>query len=199
MLDPAVYDGRRLGELFPRLRPPLPSFLLLGGMMVSKADISALLKAHASFTAFRHVAKLLARYARDRLSHSRGTRLVVGNALAAALLKAVDEAGVALWSESPAVELLRLDGRISGVVLERGGRAFNVRALRGVVLATGGAPGDPEFAREHIPFPTMHHSMAPAANRGDGMRLGISAGGRLDDVNLDSAFWTPVSVMRERD
>jgi succinate dehydrogenase/fumarate reductase flavoprotein subunit len=197
MLDPAVYDGRRLGPLFEKLRPPLPSFLLFGGMMVNKTDISALLKSHKSLAALRHAGRLLLRYLRDRRSHPRGTRLVVGNALAAALLKATDDAGVALWNETTAVGLVRQDQRIGGVVLERGGRTLNVRALRGVVLAAGGAPGAPEFMRAHVPFPALHYSMAPATNSGDGIRLGIGAGGRLDDVNRDNAFWTPVSVMKQ--
>jgi succinate dehydrogenase/fumarate reductase flavoprotein subunit len=197
MLDPTVYDGRRLGPLFAKLRPPLTSFLLFGGMMVNKADISALLKSHRSLAALRHSARLLVRYLTDRVSHPRGTRLVVGNALAAALLKATAEAGVELRSNTTAVSLLRQNQRIGGVVLGCGGRTLNVRALRGVVLATGGAPGAPEFTRAHIPFPEMHYSMAPATNSGDGIRLGIGVGGRVDDVNRDNAFWTPVSVMKQ--
>jgi succinate dehydrogenase/fumarate reductase flavoprotein subunit len=199
MLDPAVYDGRRLGPLFAKLRVPLPSFLVFGGMMVGKADISALLKCHKSFAAFRHSSRLLSRFILDRLSHSRGTRLVVGNALAAMLLQAAAEKGVALWSDTAATKLLRHDGRIAGVSLQQSGRTINVRALRGLVLATGGAPGDPHFMRAHVPYPDLHYSMAPTTNVGDGIRLGISAGGRLDDVNRDSAFWTPVSVMKRRD
>ena len=50
-----------------------------------------------------------------------------------------------------------------------------------------------------VPHQEVHHSMAPPSNVGDGIRLGLSAGGRLDDVNQEAAFWTPVSVMTEAD
>jgi succinate dehydrogenase/fumarate reductase flavoprotein subunit len=199
MLDPAVFDGRVLGPLFPKLRVPLPSFMLFGGMMVAKADIAALLKCHKSAAALRHTVKLVFRYAMDRLRHTRGTRLVVGNALAATLLKAASEAGVTLWSESSVTSLIRERDRVTGVTLMRAGEARRVQALRGVILATGGAPGDAEFARAHIPFSELHHSMAPASNVGDGIRLGLTAGGRLDDVNRDNAFWTPVSILHRAD
>ena len=33
----------------------------------------------------------------------------------------------------------------------------------------------------------------------NGIAIGVAAGGRLDDINLDSAFWTPVSVMTRPD
>jgi succinate dehydrogenase/fumarate reductase flavoprotein subunit len=199
MLDPAVFDGRVLGPLFAKLREPLPSFMLFGGMMVAKADIAALLKCHKSPAALRHTIKLVFRYVMDRLRHTRGTRLVVGNALAATLLKAASEAGVTLWSESGVTSLMRERDRVTGVALMRDGEVRRVQALRGVILATGGAPGDTEFARAHIPFAEHHHSMAPASNVGDGIRLGLTAGGRLDDVNRDNAFWTPVSILDRPD
>src|SRR3546814_21090609 len=58
MLDPAIYDGRKLGPLFDRLRVPLPTFLLFGGMMVGKYDVDSLLKSHRSVKAFCHSATL---------------------------------------------------------------------------------------------------------------------------------------------
>src|SRR3546814_1279629 len=52
---------------------------------------------------------------------------------------------------------------------------------------------------DKVPFPHLHQSMAPGTNRGDGIALGLAAGGRLEDMNRDNAFWTPVSMMRNRD
>src|SRR5438034_3930720 len=42
-VEPVVFDGRTLGGDFALLRPPLLEFMVLGGMMVSKADIDILL------------------------------------------------------------------------------------------------------------------------------------------------------------
>src|SRR2546428_4701810 len=39
VLEPVAFDGRMLGKYFRLLRPPLPEFMLFGGMMVDRADI----------------------------------------------------------------------------------------------------------------------------------------------------------------
>ena len=54
--------------------------------MVDRTDINHLLALSKSFTSFKHALKLLTRHASDRLSHPRGTRLVMGNALVGRLL-----------------------------------------------------------------------------------------------------------------
>ena len=48
------FDGRKLGEDFIRVRPPRREFLVLGGMMVGKNDIPALLKPFRSWGNFKH-------------------------------------------------------------------------------------------------------------------------------------------------
>ncbi len=85
-LEPLPFDGRLLGDAFKLLRPPLPEFTLLGGMMVDRTDIGHLLSSTRSIGSLLHSTKLLARHARDRLGHGRGTRLVMGNALVGRLL-----------------------------------------------------------------------------------------------------------------
>jgi succinate dehydrogenase/fumarate reductase flavoprotein subunit len=45
----------------------------------------------------------------------------------------------------------------------------------------------------------MHRTVAPKSNDGDGIRLGLSAGGRLADNNIGAAHLTPVSVLLEND
>ncbi|MDB5928978.1 MAG: fumarate reductase/succinate dehydrogenase flavoprotein domain protein, partial [Polaromonas sp.] len=85
-LEPLPFDGRLLGDLFGLIRPPIPEFTVLGGMMVDRTDINHLLALSKSFTSFKHAFKLLARHASDRLGHPRGTRLVMGNALVGRLL-----------------------------------------------------------------------------------------------------------------
>src|SRR3546814_1477680 len=100
MLDPAIYDGRKRGPLFDRLRVPLPTFLLFGGMIVGKYDVDSLLKSHRSVKAFCHSATLVGSYVRDRLSlYRRGKRIALGNALAGRLLQSAVDAGVTLWSD----------------------------------------------------------------------------------------------------
>lgn len=199
MVDPAIYDGRALGPLFDKLRAPLPTFLLFGGMMVGKYDVDMLLRSWRSPKAFGHAARLVLRYVRDRLSfHKRGTRLALGNALAARLLRSAVDAGVTLRSEATATAIYQdASGAVLGVRVAQDGGVRSVRSHRAVVLATGGFPGNADMVRAQLPFPELHESMVPASNSGDGIRLGLAAGGQLDDINRDNAFWTPVSVMRD--
>ena len=86
-LGPTPFDGRKLGQDFDRVRPPRPEFMVLGGMMVVKADIPPPAGRVASAKSFLHVgAPMVTRYGPHRLRFKRGTHLLMGNALVARLL-----------------------------------------------------------------------------------------------------------------
>src|SRR3977135_3353814 len=89
-----------------------------------------------------HVAGMVARYARDRLTHSRGTRLVNGNALVARLAMSALQRDIPLWLSSPIVELYSEQGHVAGAFVAREDGRVLVHARRGVVLACGGFPGN---------------------------------------------------------
>lgn len=200
MMDPAPFDGRTLGKWFELLRPPIPTFMLFGGMMVGKYDIDALAKGVRSFASARHGAKLVARFVWDKLRlYKRGTRLALGNALAGRLLKSALDAGVDLWDSVTVKALVMDDDRVAGLAVEHRGRPFTLRARQGLVLATGGFPANAAMMGQNVPYPDQHRSMAPDSNVGDGIAIGLAAGGHLDDINLDNAFWTPVSVLTRPD
>ena len=193
-MDPAEFDGRLLGPLFAALRPPYASFLVFGGMMVTRKDIDALLGMRRSLAAARHAAALLARFASDRLRWPRGTRLVMGNALAARLLLAARDAGVTL-RRNAAVDALQVQGgRVTGVVVA----GEPIEAQAGVILATGGFPRDAR-RRDMIPHADVHRSMAPDGNTGDGLELAQAVGAALDEERAGPALWAPVSVRRAPD
>lgn len=195
-LDPAPFDGRELGPMFDALRPPYPSFLAFGGMMVNRKDIDALLAAPRSLAAAGHSAGLLLRYLRDRLQGRRGTRLLMGNALAGRLLKSALDAGIELRRNAAVASLLQIGGRIAGVTMQDGTR---LGARCGVVLATGGFPQNAARRAEHLPHADVHRSMAPEGNSGDGQALAIAAGAVMAADNAGPAFWAPVSVLRRPD
>jgi hypothetical protein len=58
------------------------------GMMIGRNDLPHIFQMSRSLKAAAHVGLMVTRYARDRLTHARGTRLVNGNALIARMAAA---------------------------------------------------------------------------------------------------------------
>lgn len=197
-MDPQVYDGRQLGQWFRKLRAPLPSFLVFGGM-VGRKEIDHLLGTFTSLTKFSQTVRLVTSFMRDRLTHGRGTRLLAGNALAAQLLKSALDAGVTLWSGATVTALTPQDGRVSQVQLRKDGQAFTISARRGIVLAGGGWAANTAAMRPHLATPDQHFTMAPSGNQGDLQTLATGLGARIEHRVVDGANYTPVSVFRDKD
>jgi hypothetical protein len=194
-LEPLPFDGRRLGPAFALLRPPIPEFTVLGGMMVDRTDIAALLNLTGSLAALRHGAALLGRHALDRLRHPRGTRLVMGNALAARLLASLLARRVPIATET---ELLALRPG-GGVVLRQRGHTRELAARRGVVLASGGFARHP--ARRAAWLGGLPQGNSPAAPGHDGAAhdLALSIGASYAPPGLEHAYWAPVSLRTRAD
>ncbi|MGG5822929.1 FAD-dependent oxidoreductase [Falsiroseomonas sp. HW251] len=189
---PAPFDGRRLGNDLALLRQPLPSMTLLGGMMVSAEDIVPLSQATRSPGAALVAARLVGRYAADRLRHGRATRLTNGNALVGALLHAVLTRGVRPHTGTTLREILLEGGRVMGAVVARDGATHRVRTRRGVVLATGGVPHD-EALRADLGLAGAGPSLAPAGSTGDGVRAARLVGGAFRGAVASPVAWVPVS------
>lgn len=200
-LDPIEFDGRLLGAHFKTLRDPLPEFCVLGGMMVNMTDVKHLLGVWRSLASWKHGVKLVLRYFGDRLSgHHRGTRVLLGNALAARLFHSVLKEGIPFWTGTPALGLEQdADGRVTGVKLRRDGREITVHARRGVVVATGGFPWNAALRGQHYPAPTGPYSMSPQDNTGEGIAMARDAGGTLGTGHAGPALWAPVSLLTRPD
>ncbi|MDB5042837.1 MAG: FAD-dependent oxidoreductase, partial [Candidatus Eremiobacteraeota bacterium] len=106
-LEPLPFDGRTLGADFARVRTTLPEFTVFGGMMVTRPEVAQLLRLPGSPKAWTLALRLVVRYAVDRLRYSRGTRLVLGNALAARMYAALKRLGVVFAFNTTATQLAR--------------------------------------------------------------------------------------------
>lgn len=193
------FDGRRLGKRLAELRQPLPQLMLFGSMQIEGADIHPMRHALKTWAGFKHTAKVMRRFVLDKVRHGRGTRLVNGNALAARLFYSAIESGVALWKNTPALELVLEDGTVCGAVVEHDGKRVTVKARRGVLLATGGYGANDKMRAKYLPTPEHHYSLQPEGNVGDGIRLGMGAGAVHDPAHAGDCIWTPVSVLRKPD
>jgi succinate dehydrogenase/fumarate reductase flavoprotein subunit len=190
------FDGRRLGADFERVRPPQGVFMGLGGMMVGRAEIGPLLNPLGSLANLRVALRLLLGHARARLRHRRGTRLLMGNALAARLLLSLRQRGVPIWFDSPLADLVRDGGSVVGAVIRTPSGARRVRARRGVVLATGGVGWSKALREKFFPREVSRLSQAPETNTGDGITIAVErAGAALDDGGESPALWMPCSLL----
>jgi len=191
----AAYDGRQLGPLMARLRPPLDVVSLWGMGIGSGADMAHFFNATRSPSALWHVTKRLAKHLYDLARYRRSMQLVGGNALVAQLLKGAADSGVQLWHDSPVTRLRHDKGRIVGASVIRQGTPISITARKGVVLATGGYPHD-ALRQTHSFAHTdtiAHASAAPKSNTGDGLRLAETVGAALDMSLAEPAAWAPVS------
>jgi succinate dehydrogenase/fumarate reductase flavoprotein subunit len=196
---PLPFDGRLLGAEFRRIRPPVPEFMLFGGMMIGKADISRLIGRFDSIANFVYSAKLFARYLIDRLKYQRGTRLMMGNALIGRLFYSLRKRNVPILFDAPIVELTGDRRGVKGARIGIAGREILVRARKGVVLATGGYAHNKSFREAFMPRPTPVHSMSYDGNRGEGVDLGRRLGAALAPEKSTSGLWTPVSIVPRTD
>jgi succinate dehydrogenase/fumarate reductase flavoprotein subunit len=196
---PKPFDGRLLGKDFARVRPPIPEFMLFGGMMIGKADIAPLVGRFRSLRNFVHAAKLFARYLADRLRYPRGTRLMMGNALVARLFASLRKRNVPILFDTGIVDVIGDRSGVTGARLLSGGREFVVRTRKGVVLATGGYAHNTKFRAAFMPQPTPAHCLSFAGNQGDGVAIGERLGALIAPERSTSGLWTPASITRRAD
>jgi succinate dehydrogenase/fumarate reductase flavoprotein subunit len=199
LLSPREYDGKKLGELFAQLRPAREEFNAPGGFMIDLFDLPYLANM-PSLGSLSHFGKLGIRFGFDKLrGYPRGTRLTMGNALAARLLRSALDAGVTLRRQVT-VDGLTMEGRrVTGINTVVDGRPEKLLARRGVVLASGGFSANAKLRKDYMPYPDQHVSIMSDDNTGDGMNLALTAGGSLDGQNLYNGVWAVVSTMTRED
>lgn len=197
-LECLPFDGRQLGEALALVRPPIPEFTVLGGMMVDRIDINHLLNMTRSLSSLAHSVKLVLRHVGDRLRYPRGARLVLGNALIGRLLLSLRNRQVPIWTEAHPENLIEIDGRVTGLKVSCNGRHRILTARKGVVLAGGGFNDHPNHRRRLIPAEVTH---SPRAGSSPGALLDevIALGARLSESGRSAAFWAPVSIRSRAD
>ncbi|MGA9489234.1 MAG: 3-ketosteroid-delta-1-dehydrogenase [Mycobacterium sp.] len=120
-----------------------------------------------------------------------GRRYVAGGqALAAGLFAGVMRAGIPIWTSSALARLTTDGGRVTGAVVDHGGREVTVTARRGVVLAAGGFDHSMamrwKFQSESL---GEHQSLGAETNTGDAIHAAQDLGAAID--LMDQAWWFP--------
>lgn len=192
-LSPLPFDGRLLGTDFAMLRPPRDEFMVLGGMMVGRDEIRHLIRPWRSLQSLRIAARIVGRYARDRLSYRRGTRLLLGNALVGRLLFSYRNQGGRVALNTALQGLWVEGGRVLGATVQADSGVRRIRARRGVVLATGGPSSSASWRERLLPGRDLPWSLAFDGNTGDGLDAGLAIGAVLDTRHDSPFFWMPAS------
>lgn len=101
------------------------------------------------------------------------------------LLKAIKNAGVDIFTSTPAKKLVMKDGAVTGVVAQDSdGNVMNI-ACKAVILASGGFGNNPEMVKKYSWFSRTADDMykcVPTENTGDGLTMALEAGADTDSL-----------------
>lgn len=105
-------------------------------------------------------------------------------------LKAANERKIPIYTDTKATELVKdASGRVVGVKAEIEGQPYEFKATKGVIIATGGFGANVEMRTQANPFygAGFKTTNSPAA-QGDGIRMGVAAGGVAVNMGLIQTY-----------
>jgi succinate dehydrogenase/fumarate reductase flavoprotein subunit/uncharacterized protein with FMN-binding domain len=90
-----------------------------------------------------------------------------------------------IWYEAPGRHLIQdpYSKTILGVRIEKQGKPVNIRAINGVVLATGGFENNPDMRQDYLGLPKAA-VLGTLYNTGDGLKMAMEAGADLWHMNV---------------
>ena len=176
MLSPRPISALPLGAWRKRIRGPMFS------PWINYEEV------HDSYF-YARPKRILLRLAPQMLYRIATGKRVMGNALVVGLLRGCLSNGCAVWRDAVARHLIRQKGRVAGVSLERDGVSMEVRARKGVVLASGGFEWNKQMMAEHFPGP-VEWTGSPSTNTGDGHRMAAEVGAKFDRMDQALLFGT---------
>jgi len=168
-LDPGLFDGSSLGDEYSTILHN-PQYHLPGGLHTTSQEFEMLMRG-------------------DEVPGLKGRKpsmLALGEALVGGLRKGLIDMEVPLFLSHRAVKLILDGGRVAGVEVISGKGRSTVRARRGVILAAGGFEWNQEMKKAYLTAPP-ENSAGCETNTGDGVSMGIGAGGATS--LMEEAWW----------
>lgn len=100
-----------------------------------------------------------------------------------ALAKAAEKAGVEIFYETPAQQLVKEGDKVIGVIAKtKDDQYIQFNGSKGIVLATGDYQNDEEMSNYYIPD-LKNFERKQAQKTGDGHKMGLWAGGAMEPLN----------------
>jgi succinate dehydrogenase/fumarate reductase flavoprotein subunit len=198
-LEPKPFEAAFLGKDLDLVRPPIPEFTILGGLMIDRDDIFHLLRMKRSVRSAFYAVRLFIKYGLDRARNGRCTRLLMGNALIGRMLAAARDLKVDIATRARVTDILAPEGAVTGLVVEQGGQSRTIAIRGGVVLASGGFARHPKKRGAFLPKPTPEYSPSAPGHTGEAHDLAERLGAHYGEGHMQPCFWAPVSVRTRAD
>ena len=203
-IEPKPFDGKLLGPNLGLVRPPIPEFTVLGGMMVDRDDIFHLLRLTQNWKSFKYSARIIARHMLDKIIHPRSTRLVMGNAMIARMLYSYIQKGGQLLTRCEVTSFVHNEDTVTGVSVSQTQpngtiSSCTIKSKAGVILASGGFNKHPIKRPEMLPGIPKEWSPAAPGHTGKMQDLALGLGATLGSSGSTNAFWAPVSIRKRKD
>jgi len=178
-----MLDARDMGPLADRLR--------LGPMLmpIPVDQTRNITLATRTLAGMWEGVKLLWRF---RQIKSRGGKPILsfGGSLQGRMLMLADQAGVRCETGTGVVELVEENGRITGVVAQKGERTVRIKANDGVLINAGGFSRNAEMRKKYQPQPSsVEWTNANPGDTGEMIQIAEKHGAALD--LMDQAWWVP--------
>ena len=116
-------------------------------------------------------------------------KTTMGNALVVGLFNGCLQAGCDVWTDCSAEGLELEGGRVIGIRLNQQGSVRQIRVNKGVVLACGGFEWNEEMMARYFPGEFGWRG-SPKTNTGDGHRMAVAAGAKLDRMDQALIYGT---------
>jgi 3-oxosteroid 1-dehydrogenase len=182
----ALFDINELGEWRDRLSI-YPGF----GAPMGSEDFPTLFLAKRTWAGKRMALRLLTRllYAKVTGKQLRGS----GAAIQGRMLQIAVREGAPIWPETPVKDFVVEDGRVTGVIAERGERTLRIRALQGVLINSGGFSRSRGMREQYQPKPNPYRwTNANPGDTGEMMCAAMALGAAVDC--MEEAWWVVTSL-----
>ncbi|KAJ3460773.1 hypothetical protein MRS44_011640 [Fusarium solani] len=188
-ISPAPFDLRTLSNKWQsRLRKPTDC-----QPVMTTVEARSLFRFGASIGDFLKAVQLVA--LRPLWAMIRGKKLdAAGVGLIAQLLHINLYLGSQFWTDAVFKQLLTSpNGDVVGALIERDDKVIRIQAKRGVILAAGGFPRNPEMRERFLQKPThVEWSLTAPEDKGDAIRAALDV--EADIALMKHAWWMPCFV-----